>query len=164
VPILKHSPDPVDLGGVQINESANQTISFTNIGVSVARIKNIELVSADGFWTLSDANEYPVEIHDGDWAFTYNGTGKLDVDVSFTPVDIGASRAQLHVTWGLYEDLADTFTEVAKKWIKNIGVIKAYFSRAGCYSLVPINIAISQAKVPFSNDSCCISGIFKNGG
>ncbi len=70
----------------------------------MAKIKKVELIYPDGNWTLSDTNDYPLEIYDGDWAFTYNGTDKLDVDVVFAPADTGVSTAQLKVTWGLYED------------------------------------------------------------
>jgi len=103
-PILKHSPEPVDLGGVQVSESASQTVTFTNVGVSVAKIKKVQIVSPDGYWSLTDANTYPVEIHDGSWAYAVNGTESMTVSVTYAPQDIGVSTAQLVVTWGLYED------------------------------------------------------------
>jgi hypothetical protein len=103
-PILVANPNPADFGGVQVNETATQTISFANVGVSVAKIKKVELVQSDGYWSLADSNAYPVEIHDGDWAWAINGTNNMSVDVTYAPLDIGASTAQLKVTWGLYED------------------------------------------------------------
>jgi hypothetical protein len=109
-PILTHAPVPVDLGGVQVNETATQTISFTNIGISVAKIKSVELLSPDGQWTLTDNNTYPVEIHDGSWAYAINGTETMNVDVTFAPTDIGVSTATMVVKWGLYEEKVYTLT------------------------------------------------------
>ncbi|MEA1876480.1 MAG: T9SS type A sorting domain-containing protein [Bacteroidota bacterium] len=103
-PILSHSPDPIDHGGVQLGESRTLTVSFTNIGTSVAKIKSIKIISESDYWTIEDLNEYPVEIHDGDWAFANNGTDKLNIDVSFAPQAAGISTAELVVSWGLYED------------------------------------------------------------
>ena len=103
-PILVAAPNPLDMGGVQVNESASQTVTFSNIGISVAKVKSIELISSDGAWTLTDTNTYPTEITDGEWAYAVNGTNALMVDVAFAPNDIGVSNAQLMVKWGMYED------------------------------------------------------------
>jgi hypothetical protein len=107
-PILTHSPDPVDLGGVQVNQESSQTVSFTNVGISVAKVSSVKLISSDGSWTLTDANDYPVEIHDGSWAYAVNGTAIMDVDVKFEPQDIGVSNAQLVVSWGLNSEKSYT--------------------------------------------------------
>jgi hypothetical protein len=105
-PILTHLPDPVDLGGVQVDDIAEQTVTFMNIGVSVAKIKKIELVQTDGYWDMALGEDVtlPVEITDGTWAYAENGTDHLDVLVTYSPKDIGASTAKLVVTWGLYAD------------------------------------------------------------
>jgi len=87
-----------------IGDSKSRTINFANDGASIAKVKSIVLESNNNDWSLNDANEYPVEIHDGDYAFAKNGKDRIEVDVTFTPEDIGASNAKLVVTWGLYED------------------------------------------------------------
>lgn len=103
-PILSHRPDPVDFIVMQLGESRTQTIRFINIGTSVAKIKSIEIESESDYWTIEDLNDYPVEVHDGEWAFTYNGTDELIINASFAPLATGVSTAKLVVTWGLYED------------------------------------------------------------
>jgi len=102
MPIFKHAPDPMDFGGVQVNESATQTMHISNVGVSVLPVHSVELVDATGYFSVTDENTYPVEVTDGAYAFAKNGTDDLMVDVTFAPLDIGVHTAFLRVTYGMY--------------------------------------------------------------
>ncbi|MCD6333492.1 MAG: T9SS type A sorting domain-containing protein, partial [Bacteroidales bacterium] len=99
-PIIKSTP--YDFAGVQVGESATHTFKITNVGISVLKVKSVSLVG-DGF-TITDNNTYPVEVHDGTYAYAVNGTDALQVDVTFTPDDIGDYSGKLVVVYGLYSD------------------------------------------------------------
>ena len=106
-PLFSATPDPIEFGGVQVNESATQTFHVANVGVSVMPVHSIELIGGADF-TLTDANTYPVEVTDGTYAFAKNGTDDLMVDVAFAPSDIGVQTATLRVTYGMYtQETAD---------------------------------------------------------
>jgi hypothetical protein len=114
IPILNHRPEEINLGGVNVGESEKQRISITNEGLSIARVTGIELISDNNSWSLIDTNNYPVELHDGDYAFAINGTDMLCVDVTFTPENIGELPAKLIVTWGLDEEYTYEISLIGK--------------------------------------------------
>jgi hypothetical protein len=103
-PIFKATPDKVDFGGVQVGSTATASVTISNIGVSVLKIKKVELVAGSQFG-LTDTNTYPVEITDGSYAYAVNGTTSLTFDVSLTPDDVGAFNGKVVVTYGLYSDM-----------------------------------------------------------
>jgi len=103
-PILTATPAAVDFGGVQLGETGTQTVTITNTGVSVLKIKKVELLAGPQFG-LVDENNYPVEVTDGLYAYSINGTDALSFDVTFSPDDIGLYTGKVLVTYGLFEDM-----------------------------------------------------------
>ena len=108
-PIYEGTPNPIDLGGVQVGETGEASYTVTNIGVSVLKIKGAELLAAPGMdatpFTLIDDNTYPLEVTDGTYAFAMNGTDAYSVTVQFSPEDIGVKTSVLRITYGMYADM-----------------------------------------------------------
>jgi hypothetical protein len=102
-PIFTVSPDPGDFGGVQVGETGTVTFNVTNTGVSVLKVKKVEIVSGPQF-TLTDANTYPVEVVNVAYAYANNMATSVSFDVSFSPTDIGMYTGKVLVTYGLYEE------------------------------------------------------------
>jgi hypothetical protein len=106
-PIIAGAPNPGVFGGVQLNASSPLTFTIKNIGISVLKIKKVELIGNAAF-TLTDANTYPFEVtaSSGAWAYAVGANApQLSVVVTFTPTDIGVKTAKLVVTYGLYSDM-----------------------------------------------------------
>ncbi|HBB91127.1 MAG TPA: hypothetical protein DC042_05275 [Bacteroidales bacterium] len=103
-PILSVTPQKGDFYGVQVG--AKWTIEFTikNLGVSVIKIKKIEI--SGNYFTLADTNSYPFEVlADSSTAFPEGNSGKvLKFAVSFSPADIGVTTGKVTITYGLYSD------------------------------------------------------------
>jgi hypothetical protein len=70
-PIFTAEPIPLNLGGVQVGETGTGTIKITNTGISVLKVKKVEIVSGPQF-TLTDANTYPVEVVNVSYAYANN--------------------------------------------------------------------------------------------
>jgi hypothetical protein len=103
-PIYNGGPDPIEFGGVQLNETATQTFTVTNVGVSMLKVTGISISGGSAF-SLTDGNLYPTEVHDGSWAWGKDPyTDALTVDVSFTPTEVGEQSAKLVIHYGMYED------------------------------------------------------------
>jgi hypothetical protein len=114
-PIFAASPGSVSFGGVQVGQTATQTVTITNTGISVLKIKKVELIGAipggagvtSSPFSLSDSNTYPVEVTaaGGDWAYSMMGASQLNFNVSFSPTDVGMQTAKVRITYGLYSDM-----------------------------------------------------------
>jgi hypothetical protein len=102
-PIFTAEPIPLNLGGVQVGETGTGTIKITNTGISVLKVKKVEIVSGPQF-TLTDANTYPVEVVNVSYAYANNMATSVSFDVSFSPTDIGVYTGKVLVTYGLYEE------------------------------------------------------------
>jgi hypothetical protein len=103
-PIINVEPLPGDFGGVQINETGTLTFTVKNVGVSVLKIKKVELMAGPEF-ALSDSTDYPVEITNGlTYAFAKEGETSISFDVTFSPTDIGVYTGKALITYGLFED------------------------------------------------------------
>ncbi len=102
VPIYS-APSIVDFGGVQVGETGTASVSITNAGVSVLKIKKVELMAGPQFG-ITDGNTYPVEILSGKEAYAVNGQESVTLDLSFSPTDIGVFTGKILVTYGMYSD------------------------------------------------------------
>ncbi|MFH0761623.1 MAG: T9SS type A sorting domain-containing protein [Bacteroidota bacterium] len=104
-PVLSVTPKTGDFYGVQVGLS--NTINFTirNTGVSVLKIKKIEITGE--CFTLNDTNSYPFEvIADSGYAFPVGNSGKfLKFSVNFKPADLGVKTGKVFITYGLYSDM-----------------------------------------------------------
>ena len=103
-PIFTATPAPVDFGGVQLGSTGTATVTITNTGISVLKVKKVELVTGAQFG-LTDANTYPIEVTGISYAYAEDG-GQTSVsfDVTFSPEDVGVFNGKVKVTYGLYED------------------------------------------------------------
>jgi hypothetical protein len=103
-PVYAGSAKELNLGGVQLGETATLDYTITNVGVSVLEINSISY-SGNAAFTLTDGNMYPFEIHDGTYAYTVDPSGDaLTVTVNFTPTEVGAVNGQLTIHYGMYDD------------------------------------------------------------
>ncbi len=103
-PILSVTPQKGDFYGVQVGQTGTIQFTLKNTGVSVIRIKKIEI--AGDYFTLTDTNTYPFEVlADSSTAFPVGNSGKvLKFSVSFSPADIGLRTGKVTITYGLYSD------------------------------------------------------------
>jgi hypothetical protein len=103
-PILSATPAG-NFGGVQLNATASIAFTVKNIGVSVLKIKKVELVGSS-IWSLTDVNVYPVEITGSSYAYTTgNSATSITFTANVTPVDLGVQTAKIVITYGLYSDM-----------------------------------------------------------
>ncbi|OFY50728.1 MAG: hypothetical protein A2X22_05920 [Bacteroidetes bacterium GWF2_49_14] len=105
-PIITGAPNPGEFGGVQVNATGTIAFNIKNTGISVLKIKKVEVVGT-GF-SLVDANTYPVEVTSNSGAFAYavgTSAAQLDFSVNFMPTDIGVKTGKIIVTYGLYSDM-----------------------------------------------------------
>ncbi len=102
-PIIAVAPQEGNFGGVQVGASGTLNFAVTNVGISVLKIKKVELVGS--VFSLVDTNTYPFEVHDGSWAYTVGSSGaSLNFSVLFNPTDIGVQTGKIVITYGLYSD------------------------------------------------------------
>jgi hypothetical protein len=105
-PIIVGAPNPGAFGGVQVGATGTLTFNVKNTGISVLKIKKVEIVGA-GF-TLTDANTYPFEVTaaSGAWAYTTGSAGsQLNFSADFKPTDIGVKTGKIVITYGLFSDM-----------------------------------------------------------
>jgi hypothetical protein len=104
-PVIASNPKVGDFGGVQVGETGTLNFSITNAGVSILKIKKVEIVGDE--FSLTDTNTYPFEVTDGPgtWAYTVGSAGtELDFTANFSPTDIGVFTGKIVITYGLYDD------------------------------------------------------------
>jgi|GEM_PF-6315981 len=75
-PIISASTDFLAFGGVEVGETKEMTLSFTNIGVEPLSITQINLNLLDGFFEILNVPSLPLTITAG---------SKYDVKIKFTP-------------------------------------------------------------------------------
>jgi len=104
-PVLSVTPKTGDFYGVQVGETATIDFTIKNTGISVLKIKKIEINGE--YFTLIDSNSYPFEvISDTSSAFPVGNSGKsLKFSVSFSPADIGLKTGKVVITYGLYSNM-----------------------------------------------------------
>ncbi len=105
-PIIVGTPNPGAFGGVQVGATGTLAFSLKNAGISVLKIKKVEVVGTS--FTLVDTNVYPMEVTDGPgtWAYTLGNAGsECAFSVDFKPTDIGVKTGKIVVTYGLYSDM-----------------------------------------------------------
>jgi hypothetical protein len=105
-PIIVGAPNPGDFGGVQVGASSTLNFNIKNTGISVLKVKKVQVVGT-GF-TLTDTNTYPFEVtsSSGAWAYAIPNSGsQLNFAVNFNPTDIGVKTGKIVVTYGLYSDM-----------------------------------------------------------
>jgi hypothetical protein len=105
-PVISVAPNPGDFGGVQVDATGTLAFAVKNTGVSVLKIKKVE-ITGDPAFSLVDTNVYPVEVTAaGGWAYTIGNSGtELDFSVDFKPTDIGVKTGKVVITYGLYSDM-----------------------------------------------------------
>jgi len=104
-PIPVANPDVANFGGVQVGETGTIHVTFKNKGVSVLKVKKVEIVASSVF-SLTDTNTYPVEVtNNGFYAYSINGKESVEFDVNFSPTDIGVRTGKIVITYGLYGDM-----------------------------------------------------------
>ena len=104
VPIPIATPAVADLGGVQVGQSGTLHVTFKNKGVSILKVKKVEIVGPSQF-SLTDTNTYPVEVtNNGFYAYSINGKESVEFDVAFSPTDIGVKTGKIVITYGLYDE------------------------------------------------------------
>ncbi len=103
-PILKVLPNNGEFSGVQLSEDLTRSFTITNAGVSVLKIKNVEVSGA--CFTLIDTTHYPYEvIADSGFAYSVGNSGKsIRFSVKFKPADIGVFTGMIKITYGLWSD------------------------------------------------------------
>ncbi|MFA6126550.1 MAG: T9SS type A sorting domain-containing protein [Bacteroidales bacterium] len=103
-PILSVTPKNGEFGGVQIGTTGTVSFTLKNTGVSVLKIKKIE-ISGAGF-TLTDNNTYPFEVvaDSGVSIPVGNNAKTLKFSTHFTPADIGIQTGKVIITYGLWSD------------------------------------------------------------
>jgi len=104
-PILTATPNAGAFGGVQVGATGTLAFSIKNTGISVLKIKKVEIVGA-GF-TLTDTNTYPYEVNaTGGYAYSVGANGAtIGFSANFMPTDIGVKTGKIVVTYGLYSDM-----------------------------------------------------------
>jgi len=103
-PILSVTPKNGEFGGVQIGVTKTLNFTIKNTGISVLKIKKLEIVGSS--FTLTDTNTYPFEvIADSGFAYSVGNSGKsLKFSVNFSPTDTGVTTGKVVITYGLYSD------------------------------------------------------------
>jgi len=105
-PIIVGAPNPGDFGGVQVGATGTLAFNVKNLGISVLKIKKVEIVGS-GF-TLTDVNTYPYEVTSASGAYAYaiaNSGTQLNLSVDFKPTDVGVYTGKIVVTYGLFSDM-----------------------------------------------------------
>ena len=104
-PIIAATPNPGEYGGVQVGESSSLNFSVKNTGISVLKVKKVEVVGT-GF-ALTDTNTYPFEVNaSGGYAYSVGSNGAtLNFAVAFKPTEVGVKTGKVVVTYGLYSDM-----------------------------------------------------------
>ena len=103
-PILSVTPTVGEFGSGQVGEEWPIYFTLKNTGISVLKIKKIEVVGSN--FSLNDDHTYPFEIiADSSSAFPVGNSGKkLEFSVLFAPDDVGVFTGTVLVTYGLYSD------------------------------------------------------------
>lgn len=103
-PILSVTPQNGDFGGQQLGLTSSISFTIKNTGVSILKIKKIEISGV--CFTLTDTNSYPFEVvADTGFSLPEGNSGKsLKFMVNFKPTDIGEQSGKVMITYGLYSD------------------------------------------------------------
>ncbi len=104
-PILSVTPKTGDFYGVQLVEtSASIQFTIKNTGISILKIKKIEVIG--NRFSLTDTNTYPFEVvADTGVSFPEGNNGKtLKFTVHFVPTAIGIQTGKVVITYGLWSD------------------------------------------------------------
>jgi M6 family metalloprotease-like protein len=102
-PVFAKSGDG-DLGKAMIPNTKQNVIAITNSGLSLLRIKSVEVIGS-AFFTVSSGTTFPVDVRGTNYAWSeYPVVSPLNLTVTFAPSGSGNYNGTLRIKYGMTDE------------------------------------------------------------